>query len=149
MNNQRNIINCFQTEFNLGNERYVSVRDYNGETLIHIRQFKKYGERIYPTPLGVHLTISQFMTLIDLLEEINNDVCDVRDKNVESFKYNLGNNVYVTANKEYPVVHIRFYFQNELMPFALPTKIGIALRFGEWNKLVELVEAVKTILNKN
>ena len=130
----------------MGNDRYVSVRDYNGETLIHIRQFKKYGERIYPTPLGVHLTIVQFTTLIDLLQEIISDVRDVQDKKVDSFKYNLGNNVFVTANKEYPVVHIRCYFQNELMPFALPTKAGIALRYSEWNKLIELVEAVKSII---
>ena len=67
----------------------------------------------------------------------------IRDNKVESFKYNIGSGMFVTASSGFPVIHIRFFFQNEEMPVALPTKSGVALRYVEWDTLVKLIESVQ------
>ena len=110
---------------------------------MQVRQYVKGGDKIYPTKLGVHLTGSQFTSLLHHLEEINIDLEAVRAKKDESFNYDLGEGLRVTASQDFPLVHIRLFFQNEFMPFALPTKAGIALKFDEWGKLVELIDQVK------
>lgn len=83
-----------------------------------------------------------------VIEEIKTDVQRMRDNKVESFKYALGEGVYVAANKEYPLVHIRYYFQTEQMSIPQPTKKGIGLRLNEWDALVSFVEEVKKLTVK-
>ena len=132
----------------LGNDRYVSVKTYKDQTRVDIRQYQKYGEKIYPTKLGVHLSGEQFTNFLSFLDDISSDIQKFRDSNkTEGFKYNIGDGLYVTASDGFALVHIRYYFQNELMPFPLPTKIGLALRFSEWNNLVSLIEEVQKRLN--
>ena len=125
----------------------MTVKSYKGKTRVDVRQYQNFGEKIYPTKTGVHLSRAQFENLRSFLDEIIRDIQEYRDNKVEAFKYNIGNFLYVSASDGYPVVHIRFYFQNELMPLPLPTKSGIALRFDEWNKLVSVIEEIKKKLN--
>jgi hypothetical protein len=82
--------------------------------------------------------------LIDVLDDVNRDVQAFKDKKVESFKYNIGDGVNISTNKDYPtVVDIRYYFQTPIMPFAQPTKKGLALRFSEWEIFINFVDMVK------
>ncbi len=111
-----------------------------------IRQYNKYGEKIYPTKLGIQLSGAQLANLLSFREDISNDVKEFRANKVESFKYIIGDGVHITASGEYPCIHIRFYYQNALMPFALPTKTGIALRFDEWDVLVSLIEKTQKLM---
>ena len=119
------------------------VKSYNGQTRVDIRQYVKYGDKIYPTKSGVHLCSNQFVNLLNYLKDIDRDVSDHRNKNIEGFKHNLGDEVYVTASAGFPMVHIRLYYKNEDMPIALPTKVGLALRFDEWHSLVNILELVQ------
>lgn len=110
---------------------------------MHIRQYIKYGDRIYPSPQGIRLTIIQFANLMQVLEAINKDVQDFRARRIGEFKYNIGDGVYVTAGGAFDVIHIRYYFQNDGMEHPLPSKSGIGLRFTEWEQLASLVDDVK------
>ena len=143
-----NGINCyFQTHIHIGNDRYISVRTFNDKTRVHIRQYVKYGERSYPTPVGVYLNVTQFRNFIFFLEEIKGDVKNFRDNKLSSFKYLLGEGIHVTASEGFSLVHFRLYFQNEEMPVALPTKTGLALRFEEWDNLINVIDEVKKNVN--
>ena len=137
-----------QEYLHIGNERYVTVKSFNGQTRVDIRQYDKFGDKIYPTKSGVHLCRSQFVNLLDLEKEIDNDVSEFRNKTVESFKYHLGDEVYVTATVGFPLVHIRLHYKNEDMSVALPTKVGVALRFDEWDALVNILEKVQKLIDK-
>jgi len=110
---------------------------------VDFRQYVRYGEKIYPTKLGVHLTGTQFANLLLFIKEINNDSREFRENKMKSFKYNIGDGLFVTASNGFPVIHIRRYYQSEEMPIALPTKSGIALRYGEWDNLMNLIENVQ------
>ncbi len=138
-----------QGYFHLGNERYISVKVFEGQTRIDIRQYNKFGEKIYPTKLGIHLTETQFANLLLFIDDIDKDVKKFQDKKVESFRYNIGDGICVSVTDGYPVVHVRLYFQNELMPCALPTKTGLALRFSEWDNLVTLAVEVQKKLESS
>ena len=80
---------------------------------------------------------------MSLVEEIDKDVTEFKNKKLEMFKYHLGGEVYVTANGGFPVVHIRLYYKNEDMSISLPTKVGLALRYEEWDALVKIIEDVQ------
>ena len=115
----------------IGNERYVTVKSYKGQTRVDIRQYQTFGNKIYPTKSGIHLSGSQFVNLIDSVKEIDTDVSKVRNNEKENFKYHIGDEIYVTASDGFALVHIRLYYKDEDMTIALPTKVGIALRFQE------------------
>ena len=132
-----------QIFLHLGNERYAALQEYKGKTLVHVRQYVKYGERYYPTPLGVHLSVSHLGNLIEVLDEINRDVQDFKDKKIERFQYIIGDGVHISANKDYPVIDIRYFFQTPIMPFAHPTRKGLALRFNEWETFINFIDMVK------
>ena len=112
-----------------------------------VREYNRYGDKIYPTKLGARMSPTQFMNLLSFIEEINKDYKEMRELKVEQFKYNIGDGLYIAASNQYPAVHIRFYFQNETMPFPLPTKSGLALRYTEWESFVELLDKVKDRIN--
>src|SRR6267154_3607189 len=137
------IIIFIQDHLHLGNERFVTVQSFKGHLKVDIRQYTKYGDKIYPTKLGTHLTETQFANLLLFIKEIDNDLRQIRDNKVESFKYNIGSEMFVAASRGFPVIHIRFFYQNDEMPVALPTKSGIALRYAEWDTLVKLIESVQ------
>ena len=136
----------FQTHFNLGSERYVTVKVVNRSAWVHIRQFIKHRERIYPTTLGVYLSSDQFRNLLDLIMDINYNVHKFRDGKMESFKYHLGNNVYISSGEGCHASRIRIYFQYNPKKIIKP---GIALRFSEWNKLVDLMVDIKNKVECN
>ena len=127
----------------LGNDRFVTVQSFKGRSRVDIRQYNRYGEKIYPTKLGIYLTGKQFAQLLHIFKGINNSVMAFHDKFLESFKFNIGDGMFVTASSGFPFIHIRLYYQNEDMPIAAPTKMGIALRFEEWETLISLVENVQ------
>ena len=85
----------------------------------------------------------QFVNLLSFIADIDNDVDEYKDKKVESFDYIVGGGIHVTASSGYPVVHIRWYYQDETMPFGSPTKKGVALRFDEWTAFVKLTDNIQ------
>jgi len=89
------------------------------------------------------MTGPQFAEFVHIFNDIDNDVKEFRNKKLDSFKHDIGDGVFVTASNGFALVHIRLYYQNEDMPIALPTKTGIALRFDEWDALVNVVENVQ------
>ena len=119
------------------------MKSYKGQTRVDIRQYLTLGNKIYPTKSGIHLSGSQFVNLIDIVKEIDNDVTKVRNHEMDNFKYHIGDEIYVTASDGFALVHIRLYYKNEDMTIALPTKVGLALRFQEWDTLVKLIEEVQ------
>ena len=121
----------------------MTVKSFNGQTRVDIRQYQKYGNKIYPTKSGIHLSGSQFVNLLDLLKEIDQDVTEVRNKKAQNFKYHIGDEIYVTASDGFEKVHIRLYYKNLDMSIALPTKVGVALKFEEWDALLKLIEEVQ------
>ena len=127
----------------------MSVKSFNGNKGVDIRQYDRFGDKIYPTKSGIFMGADQFDNLVSFIADIDTEVEDFKDKKVESFEYIIGGGIHVNASSGYPVVHIRWYYQNETMPFALPTKKGMALRFDEWTAFVKLIDNIQKRLEIN
>src|SRR5881296_3015463 len=59
----------FSAEFAPG--RFVVYSRYNEQDLIHVREYVTYGERTYPSKKGVALTPVRLRTLMNKMEEID------------------------------------------------------------------------------
>ena len=71
---------------------------------------------------------------------IQNEVCEKVEalNKPEEFEYkaHLGGGLYCTVRSGCYSVHLRKYFIPSDKQFPIPTKKGIALRLGEWKKLI-------------
>ncbi len=61
--------------FHLGNEKYVSVTQFNGHKAIHVRQFYMDKNNIHrPTKKGLTLTPSEWNNLTVLVKDVNKEL---------------------------------------------------------------------------
>ena len=60
-------------------------------------------------------------------------------------KEHIGGGVNVTIKSGCNVINIRRYFMTEVGSGELPTRKGIALKFVEWDRLVERLEDIKKV----
>ena len=67
------------------NSLNVSVKEYNGKTLIHIRHYfrNKDSERWYPTKKGITLTLQEWDKFGDFFVDIDAKVRQLRSKNAQ------------------------------------------------------------------
>ena len=86
------------------------------------------------------MTRSQFEALYTLIDEVNDDINSFKEGELSEFKYELGNGVRVSGAVQYPLIHLRYYFKNDEMSMALPTKSGIGLRLSEWETFANLMK---------
>jgi hypothetical protein len=55
------------------------------------------------------------------------------------WRYHIGNDVFVTIKAPFPFVHIRKHFIPADEWTYRPTKRGVALHFGEWKELKQII----------
>ena len=133
----------------LGKGRYVAVKNFNDDIQVHFRQYERSVMwNLYPTKLGIHLSPTQFATLLHFMKPINAIVEKIRNREkYVSFKFHLGAGIYATANSEFPVVHLRRYFLPDGQTSPLPTKKGISLRLKEWEAFVTQLDDIKNLID--
>jgi len=91
---------------------------------------------------------AQFEKLLENMDGIVEDFREFREQRIGEFKYDIGDGLHVTASDGFPCIHMRFYFQNAEMAFALPTKCGIALCFDEFEALINVLDQIKDRVQK-
>ena len=57
----------------------------------------------------------------------------------------IGGGIKVTLKSDVALIHIRKYSMPGRQSFEMATTLGIALKFGEWDKLVEVLNDVKNL----
>ena len=116
----------------------MTVKTFNGNLQIHIRQYKQFGKgALYPTKIGFTLTPSRFAAMLIFIDTIKSSVEKLRNREFVNCKLHLGGGIFVKLNSQFPtIVDFRRFFlpQGETTP--CPTKWGIALRLHEWDSLV-------------
>ena len=130
--------------FPIGNDRYVVVCLFKGETKVHIREFS-FTNR--PTLRGICLTPSRWATLmsrVDLLDDefVRPAGSDKPGMHLVEEGEHLGGFVYAKASNEYKTVDIRQYFIPEGGKKEIPTRKGIRLRNFEWVSLKNLAKEI-------
>ncbi|KAJ8305228.1 hypothetical protein KUTeg_017220 [Tegillarca granosa] len=136
---QDNIELC---RFDLGSDRYVVAKKFNGKTQIHIREYAHGNNGLYPTRKGIALDLYQWKQIDEMY---CSEIAECIDKK-EDYKQHLGANVYVTMQKGFQCVNIRKWFLPPDETNIVPTRKGIALTFQQWNNLKGAVDLVGQIL---
>ena len=111
---------------NLGNDRYVEVTEWKGETRIDLREWVD-GK---PTRKGISLTMMRWKKWTDSTEEVDQAQTDKR-----AYQSHIGGNVYCTVTEGSGCVDIRQYWKPE--EDLIPTKKGLCLRSFEYTRLKE------------
>lgn len=71
--------------FQLGEDVFISTNSFNDRILIHVRRYKKYGARYYPSKEGVTLTPYQFIHLIN--STFLREKSTIKEKNNPMYEY--------------------------------------------------------------
>ena len=132
--------------FLLGNGRYAVVCNFKGKVYFNIRQYELKGNREYPTITGTCMSAQRFawfmlkrQQVTDAVREVENgsETVDLRD--------HIGGGVHVALKSGINLVNIRKYFLPHGAAAPIPTRMGIALKFSEWEKLMECIDDVKNL----
>jgi len=133
-------------KLNIGANRYLVHARFNGEELIHIREYSSSGTKEYPTKRGVCLTPARLTVLRYKLEEIDDQVKLLDFPHPQPsplYKMHLGRGIFVTVGNGYRCVDLRRYWRPEGSNEEKPSRSGIALTLKEWvvfkEKLGELM----------
>jgi len=132
---------------------------FNGQNLIHIREYVRMGEREYPTKKGVCFTPGRLKVLQGKISEIDealkqqevNSSYNVLLEGGSLYKYHLGAGIYVSISEKFKGVDLRRYWLPEGQHAVVPTKNGIFIPTSQWTalklKFNELFIALPELLN--
>jgi hypothetical protein len=111
----------------LGGNIYLELTEWNGSKRVDLRFWK---DDTLPTTEEVSLHLDQWKTLCKMSDVIDDLLTRVIEKEPVEWRYNIGDDVFVTINVPFPFVHIRKHF--------IP-KRGVALHFREWKELKQII----------
>lgn len=119
-------------EEHLGRNRRLSLKDYKGRTLLHLRIYEENG---YPTKKGVFFTVQEGKKLIELLPE----VAFTLDKEEPGF-FKVSDQLRIEVT-EFGTVDVRLYWKPE--EEYVPTKKGVNLRKEEFFEFLHFLNYYK------
>ncbi len=137
-----------EMKFSLGNERYLVVSKWKGQTVINVREYQSYvgSDKLYPTKKGIALTVENWLDLKMAFDDINKELVKVSAKEKVDFSQHIGRNIRASVLTDWPGVDIRQWWLPENAEKVVPTKKGIRLIPEEWEKLTKLAETLHRVL---
>ena len=122
--------------------RRLDLTRFNGQDLIHVREYVMGEKREYPTKIGVCFTPGRLKALCRNIEEIDEEL---RQRNANAsykvdrgevvYKAHLGAGIYASVNNKFNGVDLRRYWVPEGQLTAVPTRNGIYLPEYQWRAL--------------
>ena len=114
----------------------MELTEWNGSKRVDLRFWK---DATVPTKEGVSLHLDQWKALFNISDVIDDLLTRVIEKEPVEWRYHIGNDVFVTIKAPFPFVHIRKHFISADEWTYRPTKRGVALHFGEWKELKQII----------
>ena len=128
----------FEVSFHPG--RRLVFSSFNGQDLIHIREYMRMGEREYPTKKGVCFTPGRLRVLRGKIGEIDealrqqevNTSYNVSLEGRSLYRTHLGAGIYASISEQFKGVSLRRYWVPEGQQAVVPTKNGIFIPASQW-----------------
>ena len=120
----------------LGGNIYLELTEWNGSKRVDLRFWK---DGTVPSKEGVSLHLDQWKALCNMSGVIDDLLTRVIEKEPVEWRYHIGNDVFVTIKAPFPFVHIRKHFIPADEWTYRPTNRGVALHFGEWKELKQII----------
>jgi len=134
-------------KFCFAHNRYVTLTNYLGAELIHIREYDTSevdgnGQYEYPTKSGVCLNAKRLKILKNCLDDIDDNLKAQQQGVTTNYKTHLGAAIYASVGT-YNGVDLRRYWIPEGQENEVPTRCGIFIPASQWpslkRKLTELL----------
>jgi len=131
----------FDVTFSPGKHLVLSV--FNGQTMIHIREYVRMFDREYPTKKGICLTPGRLKVLQGKIGEID-AVLNQQEVNASYgvsidggtlYKAHLGAGIYASIANNFTGVSLRRYWVPDGQLEVVPTKNGIFIPVSQWKWL--------------
>lgn len=132
----------------IGDDMYVVAKHYNDELFIHIRQYNKYGDQLYPTKKGVVFSLSRWLMLESYETKLTQffENFDSKEKSTDSEEeeyIHLGGGIYISLNCKYPVLNMRHWWKPDSNAKPCPTKRGVMLNRFKWNQVKDVITVIR------
>ena len=129
---------CFVNDdirLDLGNNRFLTCGEFEGNLKIHIRQYENKDGCMIPSKVGICMTAHRFAALRFLIEAIDESANGLKARRFVDTKLHIEGGVYGTVNTGHLCVNLRKFFYPPGTTVEVPTRFGIALRLSEWEAL--------------
>src|ERR1700759_5140202 len=124
-------------------QRHLTYSRYNGEDLIHVREFEVIGNRSYPTKKGVSFTPGRLKMLMAFVDEIDEHLKQQMSKDIykvskeEDYRKHLGAGIHAGVSRKFDGGDLRRYWLPNGQKEIVATKNGIFLPSSQWTALKE------------
>jgi Transcriptional Coactivator p15 (PC4) len=125
-----------EREYQLANNVYLVAKYFNGQRVVHIRQYDEMGGKRYPTKTGICLSATRFASLLCELDTIDEAYKYVSGSEKQSVTVHIGGALYASVSSGFKCINLRYFWRapnNKI----LPTKQGISLTIPAWNNLIK------------
>jgi hypothetical protein len=129
-----NTIDAVPTEYDLGNDIFLTLSTYNRDRVVNVRKFIMNDNGKYPTKTGVCFSLSRFVGLLEELENIDNAYNFVSMHIGEQRVVHIGGGLFASVSNAFKCINLRYFFKNKT-GLILPSRQGIALPLLTWNAL--------------
>jgi hypothetical protein len=128
-------------EYGLGNNRFLTATHFNGDRIVHLREYEEKNGKKYATRKGVSFDKSRFASFVSKLDAID-EARKFVDENVKMLKIvHIGGNLYATVKSDVRCIDLRYFFFNT--DRVIPTRRGIGIRRGEWELVKQYAKEMK------
>ena len=94
-------------EYALGNNRFLTATHFNGERIVHLREYEERNGQRYATRKGVSFDKNRFAAFVSQLKAID-EARKYVEKNVNSSKViHIGGRLYATVKSDIRCIDIR------------------------------------------
>jgi hypothetical protein len=129
----------------LGNDIRLDVRKYANYSELVFQERVFEGRLMKPTVNEFGLPLRRWNQLVSNLEELERTISEHKNGRDVHFELHLGGNNYVNVNSGFEIVSLREYSMSEGGNHLQPTRIGIALKFEEFERLASLVPEIERL----
>ncbi|XP_071094547.1 uncharacterized protein [Haliotis cracherodii] len=117
-------VNGQRCHLELGNDVFVVASTWRGVLKIHVREYRRSGEKYIPTKRGITLTLQRWNELVSNRSRIEETIEGGEGGEGGEFKCHLGGNVYANMQSDYPGLDIRKWYWNgeedTIKPYSRP-----------------------------
>jgi len=117
-------------KYDIGEKRYLIVKKQDGEFVVTLIEDGSDKRVCFPLKRW-----AQFVAIFPIVDQC---LDDMRQQRAVNLNYHIGGKWYVSVTTGFKCVDIREFYWNAAMGVK-PTRKGIALRLGEWEKLKQIV----------
>lgn len=130
----------------IGDNRYLTACVYDGNLMVHIRQYAEENGKMYPTKKGASFTERRWASLLRRLDDADRSVDLLKANQPVDYRQHLGGGYYLSVCKDFKCVDIRRYFLPNKWSVETPTRSGISLRVQEWRNLLIKIDELHKVL---